>query len=239
MKYFTKILVPILLITCITSNLFGGESNINEEKTLILENFTGIRLNEFIKVYISQSDKQEVIVKGNSTAINLLKTNVYAEIWDITLKEDESFDKSNVELSIYIKVPDINLITINGSGIVEINKFKDQKDLELNVNGNGSIKSADKITGLNKTVVHINGNGFVKLIGDCADIDININGTGNYSGFEMLSNNANAVIYGTGNCEIYAKSTLSALTSGTGNIYYKGEAQVTKQIWGTGSIMKK
>jgi hypothetical protein len=53
------------------------------------------------------------------------------------------------------------------------------------------------------------------------------------------SDDVTVEISGSGSTNVFAKKTLNARISGSGDVYYKGTPEITKSIRGSGSLVKR
>jgi len=86
----------------------------------------------------------------------------------------------------------------------------------------------------------ISGSGGIDVNGGSADnLAIAISGSGNISVNNLAAENVEVKISGSGNAKVYANKSLTATISGSGNIYYKGNAKnIASKTAGSGKIIK-
>jgi hypothetical protein len=79
----------------------------------------------------------------------------------------------------------------------------------------------------------------VKISGSAQEGSFSTSGSGNVMGYDMTVDNCEIEISGSGNIQITANKEISASTSGSGNVSYKGGAQVRSvSSSGSGKIRK-
>ncbi len=237
-----------ILVALLTSFLFSGCSKDNDtcisgtgqivSRTLSVPDFTGINSMGSNNVIITQGTEQEVIAVGHSNIIDRIETNVTGDVWDIELKNG---CYNNYELTIYITVPNIEEVYIEGSGNITFNDFIDQGDLNLAISGAGNI-DLNTFDGAENFSINIAGSGNITGKGSfpaLKNLSINIAGSGNYSGFPIISDICNINIAGSGDCEVHVNDVLNVTITGTGNVYYKGYPAINTTITGTGNIFNR
>lgn len=119
-----------------------GEGKISEV-ILNLEDFNSIDVQSSIDVVIAYSDKQTVVAKGPANIIGKMPTRVNNGTWKVGLEQDYS---KNSNLTVYITLPDLKKVEMNGSGNVHINDFTDLADMSIENRGSGKI-SLDSFAG--------------------------------------------------------------------------------------------
>ena len=74
--------------------------------------------------------------------------------------------------------------------------------------------------------------------GQTKDLFIEGSGASNAKCFELLSENAEVDVAGASNADVFASVKLNAEASGASDVRYKGNAAVTQNASGAGSIKK-
>ena len=221
------------MTSCEGGGLFGdctsGKGSVVTE-TLNIEHFNGIELDIADNVHITQGESQIVEVTGHANIIEKLKTDVNNNIWKIDL-EDGCYN--NYELEIFITMPKVRFIKIDGSGDVMGENLFTGDDISLEIDGSGNIDvelEYDKIKG------DIDGSGDMKLKGQAQDLEFEIDGSGDLSAFDLTVENADVRIDGSGNISITATNTLKVDINGSGDVRYRGNPFLEVDIDGSGSV---
>jgi len=254
LSVISLIVISILFLGCEKSLFFiEGQGDI-VTKTLTLSDFDAIQNNNSINVVINQGETQEVRVEGHQNIIDRLKLDVSDKTWKIDLLRG---NYRNIELTVYITIPTLTSVNLNGSGNVEIGSFQDLTSLQLEINGSGNIENTDNITSQNisidiagsgscklnaistKLETSISGSGDISLSGTITNQIVEIIGSGKYLAFNCLSDNVEVSISGSGDVEVFANSLLDVAIAGSGNVYYKGTPNVKVDISGSGTIIGK
>ncbi len=206
----------------------GFGSTITEE--LNLSDFTGIKLSIDAQVYISQGDRQEVLVKGQDNIIGELETNVRNDIWEIEF--DDCVENHDV-LRIYITSPNLNYIANNGSGKIRSDNVLKTPDLDLKNNGSGDVQLSMETTIVN---VRNTGSGKLELEGVATTLDLNIDGSGDVEAFDFLVKDAQVDIEGSGDAQVNVADFLEIRIDGSGDVYYKGDPDIKITSKGSGKV---
>jgi hypothetical protein len=220
----------------LSEDCIDGKGSITT-RTLSLSNFEGIDFAIAGDVIFSQGNDQQVVATGHPNIINDLKKKIVSgNIWVIEF-EEECYDK--YELTIHITVPNIDDISLSGSGTIIVNDFIDQNNLSLDISGSGDI-DINSFNGSEKLTVNISGSGSVSGHEEFLDLNIlniNFSGSGNYYGYPIKTNDCDIKISGSGNCYVNVSDNLDINISGSGSIYYKGNPTININNSGSGSII--
>jgi hypothetical protein len=204
------------------------------ERKVNLDTFKGISLPGSAKVYLTQGDKQEVMIQGQENIIDNLNLEVSGEVWRMEGKKPVWRSEP---LKIYITMKDLRMVKISGSGdVITTNHFSGNEDLDLNISGSGTIKldiEADDITG------RISGSGNINLTGKADQAEFVISGSGNFHAEDLESNNAKVRISGSGDIFLNANDYLEASVSGSGNVIYSGNPKTDTHISGSGHVKSR
>lgn len=208
-----------------------GEGVITTE-TRDVNNATEIELSIPANVTIIEADSFSCVIGAQKNILETIKTKTDGD--ELTIESDKNF---NIEkpVQIVISLPEINALTVNGSGEVSgLNSLHD-KQLELELNGSGKINLNGKIIDIKST---INGSGEIYLKGKCDQQKISINGSGDLHGYDFESANTRIEINGSGDADVNVTDELKATITGSGNIRYKGNPHLKSDITGSGNVQK-
>lgn len=222
----------ILFVACGDSRCISGEGNV-VTRDLELPPFSKIEANGDFKVYLLQGAMQKVEVRGQSNILDQLRTRVTDNTWKITHEECVRNSKG---VEVFITLPVVEAVFVNGSGFIEGNNVFTTSDLEVVLNGSGRIELnvvAAKITS------RITGSGKIHLQGSAPLHSIDISGSGRAETYNLASESVGVSISGSGIAQVAAAKTLDVAISGSGIVYYKGEPSVTQRISGSGKVVKE
>ena len=108
-------------------------------------------------------------------------------------------------------------------------------DPDVSINTDKEIRA--EITIPEVSYISVTGAGNFDLDGSKQSrLDIHIIGAGNVDAYGMNVDACNINIEGSGNCKVWVNNTLDVDISGFGVVYFKGDPQVSSNIYGTGSI---
>lgn len=165
-----------------------------------VENFTKISFGFAGKLYLKQGSPQKVELEGNREILEEIETEVDGGRLRIG-KEGKWFDWDfgNDKITVYITVPDIEGVSVSGSGdIVGQSKIR-TNDLELKVSGSGSMELDVEARG--DVEADVSGSGNMNLRGHFESFESDVSGSGRVVLRANIDNTANFGISGSGKIE--------------------------------------
>lgn len=251
-----KLLIPIcafmMMFSCDRLDFIEGIGPIVEEE-INLENFDKLNTDCSFDVVIEQGETQRVVAKGQQNIIDRLRTNVINNEWLIDL---ENGNYRDFDLTIHITMPDVRDLAIDGSGdITLINNFE-LDDLNIRIDGSGAFtvensmfienELAINVDGSGETYfqdlsaqsidVFVDGSGDMTLRGDCENLDIKVAGSGDVMAFALETQQVDIDTNASGDCEVSAVQELLVDIDGSGDVFYKGNPDITSRINGSGRL---
>lgn len=225
-------LFSLLFVACENAEICEkGEGDI-VEMPLYLSSFNSVELEGTGNVYITQGAEQSVIVKGQANIISLLKTNIKNGTWEIDFKRCV---RKHKDLEIYITIPEVKKMKINGSGDIKTIGTISGDGIELNINGSGNISASIDV---NRVDTKINGSGNISVDGTAENHYAYINGSGNINSYDLITDKAEVKVNGSGDVKVNVEEELKVKIGGSGDVYYKGSPSVSVDISGSGSVKK-
>lgn len=240
LKFSTAAIIAIglLLTSCEEFNFcINGEGDIVTE-TIEIADFTSVSLIGADDIVISYGETQEVTATGHANIIDRLKTDVSGNKWNVRL---EAGTYTNYELTIYITMPDVEKISILGSGDVYVNDFINGGDLELNIGGSGDME-LNRMEGCPLIDADITGSGDIRIEGETPDLEtlnISILGSGNFEAYPAQAVETYIDVIGSGDCYVSTIDYLDVHISGSGDVYYKGTPEVDLKVTGSGNVFSR
>ena len=165
-----------------------------------VENFTKISFGFAGKLYLKQGSPQKVELEGNRDILEEIETEVDGGRLRIG-KEGKWFDWDfgNDKITVYITVPNIEGVSVSGSGdIVGQSKIRTD-DLELKVSGSGSMELDVEARG--DVEADVSGSGNMNLRGHFESFESDVSGSGRVVLRANIDNTASFGISGSGKIE--------------------------------------
>ncbi len=240
------IIFGIIAILLISLSLLAKPSEVKstqkKSEEIKLSEFKGLNHVEEIdltgnyNIKIEQSNTPDLKISGKGKN-NL---NVYVENKRLYIKTKEeknklSFGKST-DIELRISLPKISFIRVNGA--VDMESYNGIKGENLNImlNGVGSLVLSKLDFDLVKASV--NGAGSIELSGKTNNLSLYLNGVGSIDTQNLKAYTCRADNSGLGVISLYAENELDAKIGGLGSIEYLGNPRVKKNIDGLGSISR-
>jgi hypothetical protein len=224
------LMIPVLMFACV--QMAPGQLKKEERK---VETFTSIDLSISANVFITQENTQKVVVEASE---NDLK-EVVTEVKNGHLKiKTESWHSHLREVNVYISMASLEGIGLSGSGNIVADGDLKVGNLGLAISGSGNIKFP-KLTA-SKIEASISGSGDILIAGPgkAESLETHTSGSGNFNAENFEVGTAEISISGSGNARVNASGHISAHVSGSGDVYYKGNATADIKISGSGKARK-
>jgi hypothetical protein len=203
--------------------------------------FDGISVSGAIELYVSQGDQTVALSAAEPEKVNDIETYVENRILYIRFKTKKSWwsDQWNTtgrNFRAYVSAPLIKSLTSSGSGNIKIEGMLKSPELEIEISGSGNISGKIETENLDVTQ---SGSSNIRLNGVATKAEFECSGSGNIISSDLVIDICTVEMSGSGNAELQVTKELSAEISGSGNIRYKGEANVVNSsVAGSGKIKK-
>lgn len=218
-----------LLIGC-NGDCIRGEGD-PERRNFNVAPFHGIVAEGAVDVVIRRSDQQHVDVEAQPNLLAMLDTTIRDGIW--TIRTSQCY-KTGDDIKVYIDVPTLSHLSIQGSGDVSSEDQFDADAVTLEVAGSGDMSV---IFNAMKVNASISGAGDIEVMGMCQEFTSVINGSGDIKAGDLQCARAKAEVIGSGDISLHVTDALEANVTGSGNIKYKGDPPtVNKNVTGSGKI---
>jgi hypothetical protein len=229
---FTSTISIVLLIsaTACKKTVHGNGPLIS--KNITIEDFNSVSLMISANVKVVMADSFKCIIRAQQNIADAIKIENDGSDLEIT---SEFNLKSDEPIEVFVSLPVIERVQVNGSGDISfVNPAKGDK-LRLYVNGSGSISARVEMETIK---AELNGSGDISLSGSAEETSYDINGSGDLHAFDLSSDEVGLSINGSGDAEVNAGSKLKADLKGSGSVRYKGQPHVVSDIIGSGTINK-
>ncbi len=216
---YLVIIIALLTSTCKSQQIINPE------------NFNKIKIHNFFKVIITQSDVNSITVKADSEELS----KIYSEVKDACLSvfyEKDFSPVTPIEIDISVK----NLKNIDASENVTINTSNQLicDELYVKSSSSGNLNLNVKAKKVKSDLSNI---GDIILIGSAQTLESNVSGSGDLRAVNLTVDTAKIIVSGNGNAKINVKNTLIASVTDEGSIIYTGKPIVREiTITGTGSV---
>lgn len=223
------------------------------QETRNLDTFHAIESNGSYRIFLTQGDRQEVIIEAESSIVPLIRTTVHGNGYLVI--DTKHCIRNHQTIRVFITVRDLRNLTINGSGDVTGETPFDTEDFTLQINGSGNVSmDITAVTILTQTngsgdirlhaetksmITQVNGSGKIHLSGAGDDYRISINASGDIDAFDFPVSNCQVAINGSGNSRIHVTGELGVSIIGSGDVYFMGNPVITHStVIGSGKIIQ-
>jgi len=230
-------LVLGLLITVATSCTYAfkgikGNGNVIKQERSV-SSFAGIEVGGAFKVYLTQGEKETLVVEADENLLDVIETEVRGNTLRIKTTEDIRDSKA---LNIYITFKNLDDLDISGAcNLTGENKFK-LGDLDLECSG-----ASDVMLKLSAEHLNLDCSGACEMdiYGSAESIDLDISGASHLDASDLEVKICNADVSGASSGKVFVTGELSAEVSGAGSLKYKGDAVIKNHdVSGAGSLRK-
>jgi hypothetical protein len=231
----------ILLMILVIAG-FGATSckKIDGSGGIVYENrsvtgFSGISLSMDATVYYQKDTGYSITLSGQQNILDVIQTNLQNGTLVIQYKNDVTIG-SHMPITITVSAPDVNALTISGSGDIQMLGSWEIYSATATISGSGNIS----LYGIHAhdLAANISGSGNVEINGGTArNENLNISGSGTINLQYVQADTVYATVSGSGNILVSVTDLLDATISGSGNIKYAGNPVVNTHISGSGSVV--
>ncbi|RIW12942.1 DUF2807 domain-containing protein [Algoriphagus lacus] len=201
--------------------LLGSAAQAQKSETRTPGSFNKIENGGSWDVVITKGSKDEVRLE--TTSFDLSK--VITKVEDRTLKiKLEKGNYSNVNLKVYVTVRELESVGASGSGDVVLDSDFGADSFSLGLSGSGSITT--KNINASKLNVGMSGSGKISIAGGQADeASIGQSGSGDLDALNFTAESVKIGKSGSGDTSIGVTESFTVGSSGSGNIYYRGNPE--------------
>ena len=209
------------------------------KETRDVRDFDEIQMRVGGKVYVTQGDKNEVILEGDKEFLEDIRTEVEGGRLVIKNRRDRGWRfwrSSRDRLTVYITIKELKGAYVSGSGdIIGKNHFN-TKDFTASISGSGDIEldiDAEYISS------RISGSGNIELEGKSDRAKLSISGSGKYFAEKLVVRDYQISMSGSGRGSINVEGDLDVKISGSGKVYYLGRpTSFSSNVAGSGTVRK-
>lgn len=237
MRILLSLLASIVFLT--SCHFMGGErvtgnGHISSQQKNT-ETFNRVSVSGEVKVHVRQDAANSVRIETDDNLMPYIEVSTKGNTVTIRTKEGYNLDPSK-EIIAYVSAPSFENIDVSGAcDIIGDSPITGTTSLTMDVSGDGEIVMDVQVPKVSTT---ISGSGAVTLKGKATDFEAAINGSGKIKCFDFETDNSKIDLSGSADAEITANKVLNVSVSGDGEVKYKGAANVSQNISGSGSVKK-
>jgi hypothetical protein len=229
------ILSVIIVAITVTTGFSNGQAVVKETRNV--SGFKRVSFGVAGNLYITLGSEFNVVIEGEKSFLEDIVTEVSGG--RLVIKKDNWRLNMNEKVTVYITMPEVEGLSVSGSGRAEIKDAVKADNLALSVSGSGKLYTGDVAAGTLDCGISGSGDIIIGGNGNATKADISISGSGNYSGESLKIRSAGISISGSGNCTCNVSETLRASVSGSGNVSYLGNPKIDARVSGSGHVRSR
>lgn len=201
-----------------------------------LSDFDAIEANGVANVILTQDSVFKFEIKGDKNIVKRMKVK---QNGSTVIIEDNSDWLDKIEggkCVINISLPILRSLEVSGANSTRTtNTFKQDKDIDLDLSGAGSINLSVEVPAIS---IDASGATSIYLKGKADNLIVDMSGAGSVEAMDLQANTATISSSGAGNVAVRVDRQLKVDASGVGAVRYKGDPHVQKDISGMASVKK-
>ena len=212
-----------------------GATAADKREVRSVSGFDGLGVSAPVRVELKQGDTESLVVEGEESALAELET--YVEGGSLQLRQrSRGHVKYMDKVKAYVTMKEIRGISAAGSGDIIAGVLR-TGDVKLAVAGSGDLRIAE----LTAKRVHaaVAGSGDLTVAGHADALEAGVAGSGDFNGGKLEAGDVNVGVAGSGSATVWARTSLNAAVSGSGDLRYFGDPQIRKTaVRGSGSLRR-
>lgn len=207
--------IPVLMAGCNSKCIEDSGNHIQIQH--VVKSFDKIKVTGSVKLVMKQDSSYSISIEADSNILKHLIAEVSGSELRIKLEEGKYCGTDSVV--VYAGIGELKQLHTDGAVKVAGNERIYANDLDFNFTGTSDVNlnlSVGKLT------TKIDGVGKLSLSGQAGVHDLNTKGTASLSAFDFVAGEYEIDIEGTGKANINVLNELKVTTSGTSEVYYKG-----------------
>ncbi|WP_157273877.1 head GIN domain-containing protein [Pedobacter sp. BAL39] len=221
----------IALMACTAVLLIGGcspkcieDSGNQIERTVKMDSFDEVSVSGTIKVVLKQDSSYLVRLQADSNVMKVITAKVSGH--ELQLKLENGKYCGTDSIVVYVGLGELKRLKTDGMVRVTTDGLLNAADVEINASG-----SSDLSLNLNaaKLKTKIDGVGKLSLSGQAGTHELKTSGNVQVEAFNFVAGIYDINIDGTGKANINVLNDLRVKTSGSSEIYYKGNPKNVKE----------
>ncbi len=198
-------------------------SGVQQTESRAVSEFSELVLTGFGTIIVQQTSQESLSIQADENILPYLETRVVGDALWLEFSENACVHPSDIGITYFVSLKDLNLIRIAGAGAVELEHLKTD-ELSIQLDGTGKIDLAG--LEVDQLETNFNGTGVIQLAGYADAQYVSLNGVGQYQAAQLESDSVHVKLNGTGNVEVWAVSDLWVTSNGLGRVRYIGDPQI-------------
>ncbi|MBE9467551.1 MAG: DUF2807 domain-containing protein [Bacteroidetes bacterium] len=231
-----QILFFIVFSLFINNNLISqtirGNNNVVKKEREVSQ-FSGITISGIFDVYISQGDKEKLIIETDDNIQKYIITDVRKGILNLQLTDNVKRLKI---LNVYITVKELESLIILGGNNVIVSSALTTDELEVYLGGESNL-SLNVLA--KKMECDITDAGIANFNGKVDFFDVRISDDAELNAFDLQVDVCKLKASGFSQAKINVINKLDMIVTGDCNVYYKGSPEIHNRVFSGGGFVIK
>ncbi|MCD4730447.1 MAG: DUF2807 domain-containing protein [Bacteroidales bacterium] len=236
-QLLTLAIALTFLLTLQSSCSYGfggikGNGNVTKQERQ-LDSFSSLDVGGAFKVFLTQGDKEFVIVEADENLLDVISTEVRGNTLVIKTTEDI---RDSEALNIYLTFKNLDEMKISGACRLDGENKMKYGNRELECSGASDVElkfSAQKLS------LDFSGASQIELYGSAESVNLDLSGASGFDGYDLEADIYNVDVSGASHAKIFVNTELSADVSGAASLKYKGEPIIkSHDVSGAASMRK-
>lgn len=223
----------IILFSSCNKDYIKGSGNVITEKRSS-NNFTDVEIYGPFEVQLIPDSIPGIEISAEDNIISTIETGVKDNSLYVRLQSSVNL-RTHLPIKVYVHNPTFQRTKFNGSGILTNKDTLRTALFKYEVNGSAL---ADLVLNVDNLFITVNGSGATNLSGSSRNLNGTINGSGDVNAWNLPAPVADITINGSGAFRVLVSEQLTARIHGSGNIHFKGDADLIADIKGSGQIIR-
>lgn len=196
-----------------------------------------IKMAGFFDVELVHGTEGAIVITGEENLIPHIITEVSANM--LTIKTEDGYNlKPSKRTGILVKVPfeSLNEVSLTGSGDIQGEAVIRSSNFKAKLTGSGDMDLRLEAETVESLVV---GSGDLELEGTTNKVVHKVTGSGDIDASELRAMDAEAIISGSGDIDLYSDGFLKIRIAGSGDVNYDGNpTKEDTKIAGSGEVSR-
>ncbi|MEO0474069.1 MAG: head GIN domain-containing protein [Bacteroidota bacterium] len=206
-------------------------------ETRRMPEFYGVEFGGIFDVSIEEGDRYQVDIETSDRILDQIKTEVRDGILHIKLTDDWKWKKKG-DHKIRLNIVSCCFESINVSGAAKLSAETALSSEKMRLMGSGAAK-IDLILDVEKLDVNMSGAANVNMVGVASQVQYDLSGAAKIRAYDLRSEAAKVKGSGAASVHVFVSEYLTANLSGAGNLNYRGNPEVQKNVSGVASISRQ
>ncbi|MCV6630878.1 MAG: DUF2807 domain-containing protein [Flavobacteriaceae bacterium] len=234
-KFLITVIISLLFMSCNLDINIGegvkGNGNVSSESRAITGDFTEIKAQEGIDVYVTQAKEYSIKVEADENVIDLIRTDIEGE--SLRIHADENIGRATKK--VYVSLPEITSLRSSSGADLVSQTVIEADDLIITASSGSDIKAEISCKSLE---ANCSSGADIRLSGEAAYADVDASSGSDIRARNLQTQTCKAEASSGADVKISVSDKLEARASSGGDVRYYGNPSVNKNKSVSGSVSK-